>query len=158
MITRGDVTIERGTSDWGGPLIRISLPWRLVESTTWRQDQTCTFELKHTLGMEGMSRRDRGHGWHAHHGRTWHGMLSTTRKVEDTEAAIDEMIDYLNHLATRNRVSEALATSLSGVIEAYDAFQESLEFRSHRDHNDEWERFIAAVAAADATFRAAANG
>jgi len=158
-ITRDDVTIEQGRSDWGGPLIRISLPYRLIESAGWRAEETCTFELRHTKGMEGMSGRDKGHGWHAFVTSTqrpydWHGVLEM-RDADKPEAAIDEMIGFLNHLAERDRVAEAMAGALSDIAEALSNFNQSLEFRSFRDHNKEWPRFVAAVAAADAAFRAA---
>jgi hypothetical protein len=158
-ITRDDVTIEQGRSDWGGPLIRISLPYRLIQSAGWRAEETCTFRLRHTKGLEGMSGRDKGHGWHVddisggHGVFTWHGALEM-RDPDNPEAAIDEMIDYLNHLAERDRVAEAMAAPLSDIAEALSNFNQSLEFRNYRDHNKEWPRFVAAVAAADAAFRA----
>lgn len=158
-ITREQITVEHATSDWGGPIIRMSLPNKLVESASWRADEMRTFELKHTKGMEGMTARDKGHGWHVFDAsgsasHDWHGVLNM-RRADDTEAAIGEMVGYLNHLAARGRVSEAMHAALSDVEEALRDFNQSLEFRSYRDHNQEWPRFIAAVAAADAAFRAA---
>jgi len=149
MITRDDLTIETGISNWGGLLVRISLPWRLIESNGWRPEVTCTFELKHTEGLKSIP----SHGWHVDQDRNWHGVLDV--QAADAEAAIDEMIGYLNFLAIRDRVSEAMQGHLSDVTEALADFNQSLEFRSHRDHTKEWPRFIAVVTAADAAFRAA---
>lgn len=159
-ITRDQLTIEHGTSNWGGPVIRIGLPNKLVESCSWPEDRVRTFELKHTKGLEGMSGRDKGHGWHVDDVGSsgglsgWHGVLEM-RDVDDPEAAIDEMLAYLNHLAVRDRVSTAVQPLISDLEEALRGFNESLEFRSYRDHNVEWPRVVDAVAAVDAAFRAA---
>lgn len=161
-ITLEHLTIEQGISPWGGPLIRITILEKLIE-TTWDEGRERTFELKHTKGLEGMSGRDKGHGWHVDDvtdgfgHMNWHGVLRM-RDAADTDAAIAEMVSYFNHLASRDRVNQAMESPLSEVRGALSGFETSLEFRSSRDHNEEWPRFLAAVAAADAEFRAAGGG
>lgn len=152
IITRDQLTIEHGTSPWGGPTIRISLPNALVAPTqTWNTDKVRVFELKHTAGLDRLA----NHGWHVHDDvYSWFGVLDLD-DADGTlgEAAIDQMVEFLNDLATRDRLSDAMESVLSDLREALEHFGDSLGARSFRGYGREWQRVVDAVTAADIVFQ-----
>ena len=149
MITRDDLTVEEGRSPWGGPRLVISLPNRLVQADAYPQDRIRTFELQHTQGLDIIPAG--GQGRHVTSDGDWHGALHY--RHPSGEPAIAEMVEYLNHLAERDRIARATYGALLDLQETLQAFNDSLSFVSRYDHNETWPQVLAAVTAADMVFQ-----
>lgn len=144
-ITREDLTIERSTADWGGPIavVTVSFP------DPWTAElKPRVFELKSTEGMEGIPLG--GHGIHVGevhggHRDDWRGAFDTT----DMDKAVGHLVEYLNELVERQLAEQATESPLSRLSEALSDFGESLNDGSRRDFREEWARVRAVFVAVD---------
>ena len=146
MITREDLTIERGTTNWGSEMATVTVNLPRYWST-----QTVTFLLRSTAGLTPLDAKDSGGGIHIHEGNErgqWHGVLH----ARDMEPALDEFVGYLNHLVDRDVMSRAYEVSdLDAVMTS---FKNSLDYVTPRDFAEEWEKVKAAFRAIDVAYAA----
>lgn len=152
MITIDNLTIERGTANWGGPTATVTVVAGQLAGRV--------FTLRSTEGLERDGRPTltlaNGGGIHVDAGNPdsshpdWRGVFRTY----DMNQAIADLIDYLDELAVRDRVQEATWAETSAMREALEAFDNALGESSRLDWRDQLQQLLTATAALDLKVRA----
>ena len=145
MITRQDLAITLGTSRWGAPMATVTV----AGTDAWGSDYRRSYELRSTNGLVPPTRRDKPM-IHVHEGGLPNGRWLGVFRTNDIDTAIDQLVEHLNELAHRERVSLAVESASIALRDALDRFGEALEASSHLDYRTEWQTVRDAAAAVDA--------
>lgn len=132
-ITITDLTIERDTATWGGPIAKATVTaGPLAGRSYW---------LRSTEGLDSPTAREleRGGGIHLDSSdpeRSTHGWMGAY-KTWDMDEAITFLVETVNEQAARAQVSEATWELRSALTQALESFDRSLEQGNGRD---DWEQ------------------
>jgi hypothetical protein len=146
MITLDDLTVERSTADWGGPIATVTV--------NAGPKARSVFALRSTEGIDRGaggpgSTLANGGGIHVDAGEPeggrpdWRGAFRTFDMDEDLAL----LVDYVNDLAVRDAVQEATWAETSAVEEGIRGFTDALGQSSRRDWRQELDQLVEAVAA-----------
>lgn len=135
-ITRDQLTVEYGTTAWGG-----------VTATAYvnhHQFERYSYTLQSSEGLEGVPSDARGHGIHIVHKQdgTWLGMSPTF----EVDKALDVLVDHLNGELVRRRIGDYVSPQLGDLSDALREFSSSLRSNSHLSPMAGWMRVQVAVA------------
>jgi hypothetical protein len=150
-ITLADLTVERSTAEWGGPVATVTFPANLI--IDWASpSHTRTFRLRSTVGFDQIDPEK--HSIHVDEPREsgdrgeWHGAFRTT----DMDEALASLVEFLNDLRARHLVESATSAPRSELSGALRDFDEALEDRTRRDFRTEWSNVRDAFHAAELAY------